>query len=270
MPSARRRILADRGINHVIIVEEDLLAGDLSRYDLIYLPYMPLLSAEKQQALIAYAEQGGTLVLLGQCGIKDQYNLLNDKIILANALGADTYSGKKTADTLGRGRIIYLPLSIPDSKFLIPAKMGENATTFGPSMNDVFADIPEGYTRNRIDPELRGHLNKAADEITNLLDGRMTYIVKGTPFLEMTTMTNKRKDLILVHLVNYDVLLDGTVTPAEKVKLKLLIPEGKKVKNLTYGGELRNMKAIKFVESDRIIEFEVPAVNIYGLALVEL
>jgi hypothetical protein len=135
-------------------------------------------------------------------------------------------------------------------------------------MADVFADIPEGYTRNRIDPQLRSHLNGVSEEISKLQDGRMTSLIEGTPYLEITTMRNREKDLLLVHLVNYDVLLDGTVTPAENVKIEILIPEGKKVKSISYGGELADMTAIAFEEKGRTIQCQVPKVNIYGMVLV--
>ena len=80
-----------RLVLHVMIVEDDLVNNDLSRFDLICLPYMPLLSRDKQQALINYAEEGGTLLLLGKCGTKDQYNVTLDEIPLAMALGNKTY-----------------------------------------------------------------------------------------------------------------------------------------------------------------------------------
>ncbi len=89
------RVLADKGINHIIIVEKDLLESDLSRFDLIYLPYIPLLSKEKQKALISYVEQGGNLVLLGQCGAKDQYNLAQEEIPLVQAIWAVMYIRQK-------------------------------------------------------------------------------------------------------------------------------------------------------------------------------
>ena len=263
------RILADKGINHVMIVENDLLKGDLKRFDLIYLANLPLLSKEKQKALLDFAAQGGTLVLLGQCGVKDQYNLPNDQILLAKDLGAGVYPAEKTEKTVGSGRIIYLPLTIPASKFLIPSKTGENATTFGPSMADVFADIPEGYTRNRIDPGLRAYLENAAEEIMTALDGRLTRITEGTPYLEMTEMLNRQKDLMLVHLVNYDVQIDGTVTPAEHVKLEILVPDGKNVKNVSYSGNLAPVQPVPFEQTDRIIRIEAPKVQVYGMAVVE-
>jgi hypothetical protein len=263
------RVLSDAGINHVIIVEKDLINGDLSNLDLIYLPNIPLLSTKKQQALLSWVEQGGTLLLLGQCGVKDQYNILQDKNYLAEALGEAVFPSARAVIKKGSGRIIHLPLTIPDSKFLIPSKSGENATTFGPSMADVFADIPEGYTRNRIDPQLREHLEYAAREITTQLNNNITRISEGTPYLELTTMNNEAENVRLVHLVNYDVVLDGTVTPAENVVLEIRIRKGRIARNVQYSGDLGELKPVTFVQNGSRMKFTVPHVDIYGMAVIE-
>jgi len=136
-------------------------------------------------------------------------------------------------------------------------------------MADVFADIPEGYTRDRIDPQLRKYLVACVEEITTLLDGKLTRILDGTPYLEMTTMQNKKKDLMLMHLVNYDVLLDGTVTPAQNVQLEVLIPKGKEVRRISYSGDLDKVQSIPFEASGETIQFRIPNVDIYGLSVIE-
>ena len=53
------------------------------QFDLIVLPYLPLLSGEKQRALKHYVEHGGALLVLGDTGRKDQYNLPHAEIPLA-------------------------------------------------------------------------------------------------------------------------------------------------------------------------------------------
>ncbi len=264
------RVLTDRGINHVMIVEDDLLNGKLQDYDLIYIPYLPLLSEKKQEILKDYVESGGTLVILGESGMKDQYNVPQEKSVLAGMLAKQSYPKKKMIKSVGEGKICFLPLKIPASKFLIPSKVGEEATTFGPSMADVFADIPEGYTRGRINSDLRNVLDNAALEIENLLADKVTKLLNASPYLEMTTMRQKEKNVILVHLVNYDVVLDGTITPAENVGIILSLPEGMSVKNVRYSGNLSDMRPVSFDTKGQTIQFVVPQVGIYGLAVVEL
>lgn len=264
------RILADRGINHTMIVEDDLLNGNLEEYDLIYVPYLPLLSETKQEALKNYVESGGTLLVLGESGVKDQYNVPQNNSVLANMIGESTYPSDKIVANIGEGKICYIPLTIPASKFLIPVKQGKDVTTFGPTMADVFADIPEGYSRGRIDPDLREVLEQVAGEIESLLPGKISRLVNVSPYLEMTTMRQIENNVILVHLVNYDVVLDGTITPTENVTVQLRIPDGMTAKNIRFSGTLSDMQPVSFDKTGQTIQFVAPQVGIYGLAVVEL
>jgi hypothetical protein len=264
------RVLTDRGLNHVMIVEDDLVNGNLQQYDLIYVPYLPLLSKMKQEELKSYVESGGTLLILGESGKKDQYNLAMEQSVLAGVFDQKSYPSEKMLKTVGSGRICFLPLKIPASKFLIPSKVGEEATTFGPSMADVFADIPEGYTRGRIHPDLRKVLENATAEIEMLIPEKITRLVDSSPYLELTTMRQKENNVILVHMVNYDVVLDGTITPAENIKVTLVLPAGKKAKNVIFSGNLTDMHPVSFDISGGTISFVLPSVDIYGLAVVEL
>ena len=263
-------MLADQGINHVMIVEDDLSNRDLNDLDLIYIPYLPLLSEEKQKALKNYVESGGTLLVLGESGVKDQYNIPRSNSVLASLLGEKSYPKEKVVKNVGAGRVSFVPLDVPTSKFLIPSKEGKDVTTFGPSMADVFADIPEGYTRGRIDPELRSALEEVSDEIVKLLPGRITRLVDASPYIEMTTMRQKEKNLILVHLVNYDVVLEGTITPAKNINVELVLPAGISAKSVTYSGDLGDMQPVSFDKSEGMVQFVLPSVNIYGLAIVQL
>lgn len=268
------RVLADRGVSHVMIVEDDLLSGDLNRFDLIYLPYLPLLSREKQQALVKYAQNGGKLLILGESGFKNEFNLPHQQIALAAMFEGGVYPSEITQKETGKGAVTFIPLVIPSSKFLIPMEAKGDVTTFGPAMAEVFPDIPEGYTRNRIDPHLRGYLEQAADKLTEMLSGNMTRVNANSPYVEMTAMWNKEKNVLLVHLVNYDVTVAGDVAPAQNAAVEVLLPQGKRAKSAAYSGVLSEMKPLEFTSEKRgsreKIAFTAGAVNVYGLAVVEL
>jgi len=268
------RVLADQGIAHVIIVEDDLLSGKLNKYDLILLPNLPLLSVKKQQALKRYVENGGKLFILGTSGVKNEYNLPQQSIILAMLFEGDQYPDKLLIKAVGQGSVCFMPLNIPDSKFLIPMKAKGEITTFGPEMADIFADIPEGYTRNRIDPALRQILSQVARQAVELLDDRAIRILQASPYVELSTMLNQKENCLLVHLVNYDVTVDGTITPCKNLKIQLALPDGKKVKSVRYNGSLSEMVPVEFssVEKEgfQLVTFELAEVWIYGLGIVEL
>jgi hypothetical protein len=268
------RVLSDNGVTHVMIVEEDLLSERLSNFDLILLPYIPLLSKQKQEALKRYVENGGTLLILGNSGMKNEYNLLHDRIVLAGLFGGGNYPAQVVEKKVGKGRVCFVPLEIPESKFLIPRKVKGELTTFGPSMADVFADIPEGYTRNRIDPALREKLETVSQRIVALLADKVTRLVEKMPHVEMTTMRSPDNTRLLVHFVNYEVTVDGDLTPAKSLKAQLVVPQGKKARSVHYSGTLSQMQPLEFTTTQKtpqqIIRFQTDELNIYGLAVVAL
>ena len=266
------RVLADKGISHVFIVEDDLLTNKINDFDLIILPRIPLLSLEKQKALIEFVNKGGKLIVLGATGIKDQYNVANKNIPLLEAAGLSQYPEQNTSKSIGKGKVLFIPLEIPEHKFLAKIEQKEG-TFFGSSMIDVFADVPEAYTRNNVHPELRKKLNSLADETIKLLDSKVTKVTDDSKFVEMSVM-KKNKEHLLVHLVNYNVTVDGDITPAKDVKAQIVIPEGLSVKNITYDGELKDMQNLKYdiqkKDGYSVATVTFPSLNIYGLAKVEL
>lgn len=266
------RVFSDKGISHVFIVEDDLLTNKLNEYDLVILPRIPLLSVEQQNALINYVNNGGNLVVLGSTGIKDQYNLAQKNIPLLTAAKLNNYPQKNQLVSIGKGKILFIPLQLPDDKFLTRFEQKEG-TFFGSSMVDVFADVPEAYTRNNMNPVLRKKLKSVADESFKLLNNNITKLKDDNKFIEISTM-RKNDELLLVHLVNYNVTVDGDITPAANIKVQVAIPQGHSVKKITYSGNLGDMKVLDYeVQNEDGISMATiscPNLNIYGLAKIEL
>ena len=266
------RVLADKGIAHAMITDSDLLPGSPLNYDVLVVPYLPLLSVAQQNALVGFAKKGGTVVVLGKSGFKNEYNLPHKQPVLASALGG-SYPQAPVAKKLGAGQIVFVPLVIPQNRFLIPMKSKGEYTTFGPTMADLFADIPEGYTRNRIDPALRQILDRLADTLTSLLDRRTTRLLSPAPYIELTTMLDKAGNRMLLHAVNYDVTVNGDITPARGLKVQLALPRGKTVRSIRFGGTLGEMHTVKWespAPKQGSVVFDLDQVNVYGLAVIEL
>jgi hypothetical protein len=231
-----------------------------------------LLSAAQQNALVGFAKAGGTVLVLGKSGFKNEYNLPHERPVLASALGG-SYPQSQVTQKTGAGRIVFIPLAIPQNRFLIPMKSQGEYTTFGPTMADLFADIPEGYTRNRIDPALRQILDKLADTVTAILDKRTTRLLSQEPYIELTTMLDKAGNRMLLHAVNYNVTVNGDITPARGLKIQLALPRGKTVRSIQYGGTLGEMHPVKWesrATGQGSVVFDLDQVNIYGLAVIEL
>ena len=173
---------------------------------------------------------------------------------------------------LGEGKILFIPLAIPDHKYLTNHEQKEG-TIFGSSMVDVFADVPEAYTRNNMHPDLRKRLNTVADETVKFLGLVTTIVDEDNKFVELSLM-KKNDEHLLVNLVNYNVTIDGDITPAKNVKAQIAIPKGHSVKNITYSGKLGEMQKLNYDMEERnggtVANVTFPGLNVYGLAKVEL
>jgi hypothetical protein len=270
------RVLADNGIAHVMLTEDDLLTPAVNDYGVIVVPYLPLLSTARQEALLNYAKAGGTLLIVGASGSKDQYNVRQKQVAFAKALGSDTYPTNRTARKLGKGRITFVPAPIPPTRFLISMKAKGDYTTFGPTMADLFADIPEGYTRNRMDSGLRALLEQVASEIKIAAGTKSTRLLAPSPFVEITTMLDKSGKRMLLHVVNYDVTVDGTITAARNVKLQIALPPGRKARRVMWSGSLSEMKPVAQMstvnagQARQTVNLTLDQVGIYGLATIEM
>ncbi len=266
------RVLADRGIAHTMITDGDLLSSSPLAYDAVVVPYLPLLSTAEQNGLIGFARKGGTVLVLGESGFKNEFNLPHKQPVLASALGG-SYPRATVTKKLGAGQVVFVPLVIPKNRFLIPMKSKGDYTTFGPTMADMFADIPEGYTRNRIDPALRQVLDKLAGTLTSALDKRVTKLLSPAPYVEVTTMLDEAGTRMLLHAVNYDVTVQGDITPARALRVQLALPRGKAVRSIRYGGTLGDLHPVQperaAPKQDSVV-FELDRLDLYGLAVIEL
>ena len=266
------RVMADAGLSHVFLVEKDLGQMDLGAFDVIVLPYLPLLSAAEQETLANFAQEGGKLVVLGKTGWKNEFNLPNERIPLLETGALKEYPQQKLLKITGNGQIVYLPFDIPDHKYLTQQKIKADATTFGPSMADIFADIPEGYTRDNMNPELHKKLEAIVGEIKALQPSGLTLLENGSPYVEMTTM-RKSNEHLLVHLVNYNVTIDGMITPAENLRAVIALPAGQDVKSVKYNGQLGPLQDLSFEVTEngkkKVVKVTFPSVDIYGLGILE-
>jgi hypothetical protein len=78
---------------------------------------------------------------------------------------------------------------------------------------------------------------------------------------------------MIMNLVNYNVTIDGTITPAENVSVQLVLPSDKKIKTVRYSGNLAPMEPVEFTTEQKagrqLISFNIPIVEVYGLAICE-
>jgi hypothetical protein len=91
--------------------------------------------------------------------------------------------------------------------------------------------------------------------------------------VEITSMFQAENNKMLVHLVNYDVTIDGVITPARDLTVQLVVPEGMRATKVSWSGNLSTMQPINFQVDKvnaQVITFSAPELKVYGLAVVEL
>ncbi|HEX7069399.1 MAG TPA: beta-galactosidase trimerization domain-containing protein, partial [Rhodothermales bacterium] len=267
------RVLTDAGIFHTFLVMDDLLEDDLSRYAVIILPQLPLMSVEAQRRAIDFARDGGTLVVVGSTGRYDDHNVPLESSPIAEAIGPGAEGAESISRELGEGRLHFIPLKDSENGYLIEAKAQGEFTTFGPTLADRFADIPAAYTRGAIHPDLRGELERVAKTVREAHPAASVRL-SDHPYVEFSTMRNPLARQMLVHAVNYDVGIDGTVGEARGVRLRVALPVGTKAGAVRYSGSLGafGVPAFEVVEMGgrSVVELELDRLSIYGLAVIDL
>ncbi len=268
------RVLNDEGIFHTFLVMDDLLNSDLSRYDVLVLPQLPLMSVDAQERALKYARDGGTLVVVGNSGQFDMHDVPLQRSPLRAAIGeADNASAESVTRTMGSGTIHYIPVPEADHRYLVRAKQAGEFTTFGPTLADRFADIPAAYTRGGLHPELRSVLQRVADVIrdTHPIASMRT---SDHPYVEFSTMYNPHTKQMLVHAVNYDVSINGEVGEANDVRLQVALPPGTSAAHVRYSSSLDGLSDLDFNEKSEgkrnVVDLELDRIGIYGLALIDL
>ena len=100
------------------------------------------------------------------------------------------------------------------------------------------------------------------DAVRSLFGGKQSLSVEGPQGLcaEMTEQSGRR----LVHLVNY-----RSGEPARNIALRVRLPAGKKAKSVTLASPLReNDAALSFEKQAGAVEFTVPSVDVYEIAVI--
>jgi hypothetical protein len=104
-----------------------------------------------------------------------------------------------------------------------------------------------------------------------MLDGRVTRLVSPAPFVEVTSMVAADRSRLALHLVNYDVTLDGALTPSRDLKLEVALPAGRRARAVEYCGDLTALRGVPFQQLGAgRIGFVADRLEAYGLAVIEL
>jgi hypothetical protein len=251
------RVLADHGIAHVMTVERDFSIEELNKYEVIVLPYVPLMSDFQITELKKYVQTGGGLVVMGLSSLKDEFGRRRSNLGLSEILGFDLQDTPvvMTKKEIGKGRVSFIPFNV------LPVGKGD-------TQNTPLPDDHMMYGQGKFPERIKDAFETLPIAVEWAANGELSAKLFAPYTVEFTTMEQKDKNLQLVHLVNYNMNLDGEVTPAADTRIRFRVPEGKKVSKVTFGSPLTDTGEISYKNQDQNIEFEIPSFEVYGLATV--
>ncbi|MCD6165853.1 hypothetical protein J7K19_03985, partial [bacterium] len=266
------RMLSDEQIPHLALIDGDLTEERLTAFAAVILPEVPMLSEKQVEAISRFVWNGGGLVIFGETAAYDQFGRRRKEFygfhkLLENLepwghidTGIDPATGVNTTGKAiyGQGRVVNIPqdayVSFPDigrEKVVLFKDMASITTGAMKSINAVFGDIVRWVAKDRLSGTC------SADST-----------------VEFTLMDQPEQSRVVVHLVNYKVDLDGTITEEKDVKLKVAMPDGEKpISVQLVSPDFPERPMLEFAEKEegglKVAEFSVPRLVIYDLVVIE-
>ena len=212
------------------IIVPDRHPGRLSRFRVLALPDLALISDELLQAVRSYVHAGGAVVITGQTARFTEHSLHRQQAGLAD-LFAEPLAGTVLHATPGKGRAVYIP------QIVIP-----------------------GEFRMGMLPDNRAELLEA---VRWAAGGPLQVEVKAPETVTMSLYaqpTGRR----LLHLVNYD-----EANSVHDIEVTLQLPEEKsRVTVSLLSPDLEGAQTLTADLTGRALRFTVPQLNLYSLLVI--
>jgi hypothetical protein len=241
------RYLSDNMIFHDIVVDEDMKAAYLSRYELLIIPESPVMSDNVVMALKTYVENGGHLLVFGESGKFDLQKRQRPEGSLAKVLTKDrALSTEIKKVPYGKGGVVYHPFGA----FPIFARESLNTGVLA-----SIASLPDllNWLLN-----IDAHSSKKTHVEVNM----------------MATASHERYRYGL-HMVNYAVERNGAVGKLSSLKIRIRLPNNSSARSIRiFSPDSRDdSRELKFTTSTEnglnYMVFNVPELYIYNLIVFD-
>jgi hypothetical protein len=251
------RVLADHGIAHVMTVEREFNAKELQKYEVLILPYVPLMSDSQVNDLTAFVKNGGGLVVMGLSSLKDEFGMHRENLGLAEILGFDLQDTPPDIirNEVGQGRVAFIPFD--------PLPVGK-----GDTRNTPLPDDHMMYGQGQFPARIKPAFEALPEAIEWAAHGKLSGRIEAPYTVEFTTMEQTQRNLQLIHFVNYNMNLDGEVIPAKDVTARIRIPAEKQIAQVTFGSPLSETTQISYKIDGQFLKFEVPGFEVYSLVTI--
>jgi hypothetical protein len=267
------RMLNDAGISHTMLTERDLDPANLENLNVLILPYLPLLSKTSENEIQTFINHGGTAILIGPCGLKDQYGMVKDKSILMTMLDDGEVPQTTVQKQIGQGTVIYLPVST------------DQLNQFSELLQTYNNDESEGYTisifqhrvfgRGQFHDHLKDIWAQIPAIISNVVGDNLSGTLSTPKSAELTTMTSPDGSKRFAHIINYHMTEDGLITPLSNSEVSLRIPKTSSVTQVSFASLASPTPGVlKHEVIDRgdyhILKFTINHLELYGIAIIDL
>ena len=241
------------------LVFDDGLA-DLTKYKVLVLPNTECLSDEQIQTLHAFVSRGGSLVVIGQAGLYDEWRRVRvtpglqgliDHQVTATGYQERVGATAATAGTanrkqIGRGRAAYLPMLEFDGPL--------------PAFRPNFEILNEYWKLPKNWKEFIDLVQWGAEE-------KIPLAVEGSAGTVANCTVQRSKRRMLVHLLNFNATRVATV---RDTSVRVLLPNGEKAAKATLrvpGVEEETELAVQTDAGSALIN--LPELQYYALITVQ-
>jgi hypothetical protein len=253
----------------VEVVSEHQVKGRLAEYPLVVVPEWAYLEPAFRDDLVAYAEKGGNLLLVGpkcaalfqkELGVTLESEPSSKPQALAYAGGEAKTKGFAQAAMLGAGAEAFGTLRADAGSAATPAA---SVASLGKGrIAAVYADLGQSYNGVR-SPVVRGFLNALARQ----LFPRPMAEVTGSPDVDVCLMRKGGK--LLVNLVNTSgphqtEPIQEAIQPVGPLAVTLRLPRKPKKLTLEPGG-----RPLDFEYCQGVVTLTVPQLDIHCVIAVE-
>jgi hypothetical protein len=250
--------LIECGVQFDLVFDEGL--KDLSKYKVLILPNSECLSDAQIATLRRYIERGGSLIVIGQAGLYDEWRrvritpglagMVDDQDgALAYQERVDSYvapAGSSSMKTVGQGRVGYLPAMEFDGDL--------------PPDQPYFPIGSEFWRRPK-------NWKQLVDLVYWGAGNQVPIRFKGPRGLVINYTGQLSKQRVFIHVVNYDPAQTATSMPIE---IGIQLPDDRHVTRVMASAPgSKESQEINFSEEGSTTVFTIPSVQTYCLVTIE-
>jgi len=214
----------------------------LAQYRAVVLPNTAVMSDDAYRTLLDYVKSGGTAIAFGEVGT---LNLRGDS----------------RPDAMGNQGVEFTKVEIDPRKL---AADSENISLDAESAHHA------AWARGQWPTSLRPTMEAVVSAVEKAVGDELTARRHEPDSVEISAMRRPGGDDLIISVVSYGVDIDGSVTPARNIRISVHVPNGKRVGRVAWHALDGVVETLRAVQADSRVEFTIPNLDIYGIAIVEV